>query len=261
MKKLSILCAVIAVSSAPVFSLPDFSLSAGGGGIFNIQWKEAALRDQYKDYSGGDYGHGISAPTEQTQDAMRQGLFDTKDLTAGGGVYGFFDATYVEAGVALVFNRVSQTVAIPNLPSVSPTLNGEETHDFLFTQINLSLLLKYPFAVAEKLTIFPLAGIDGQIAVADYDENMQKDFQKIANMGYDMPNIGEFWNCLWVKAGVGADFALADSLALRGEVLYGVKINSKYETTMADYWTEDIKGVTSGFNVRLGVVYTFKTMR
>jgi opacity protein-like surface antigen len=258
MKKLSVLFAIIAVSAAPVFSLPGFSLSAGGGGIFNIHWKDATLRDQYKKYTGGDYGHGISAPTEQTQDAMRQGLFDTKDLTAGGGVYGFFDATYAEAGAALIFNRVSQTVSIPNLPNVSQTLNGEETHDFLFTQINLSLLLKYPFVIGQKWTIFPLLGVDGQIAIGEYDEKMKKDFQKIANMGYDMPNLGQFWNSLWIKAGAGADFALTDKLFLRGEVLYGFKLNSEYDTHMADYWKEDIKGVANGLNIRLGVGYKFK---
>jgi opacity protein-like surface antigen len=260
MRKLFCACAVIAVSAGQVFALPDFSLSAGGGGIFNIHWKDAALLDEYKDYSGGDYGHGITAPTEQTQDAMRQGLFDTKDLTVGGGVYGFFDATYAEAGAALIFNHVRQTVAIPNLPSVSPTLTGEETHEFLFIQINLSLMLKYPFSIGQKVKIFPLAGIDGQIAIGNYDENMEKDFQKIANMGYDMPTLGEFWNSLWIKAGVGADFSLNDRLFIRSEVLYGIKLNSKYDTDMADYWAEDLKGVANGLNVRIGLGYTFKTL-
>ncbi|MDR0551262.1 MAG: hypothetical protein LBG72_04495 [Spirochaetaceae bacterium] len=252
MKKPFILFVIIAAASAPVFALPGFSLSGGGGGIFNIHWKTADLLDKYKDYQGGDY----DTPTVATQDALRQGLFDTKDLTVGGGVYGFFDATYAEGSCALIFNHVSQTVAIPNLDNI-PSLNGEETHDYLFIQINLSLLLKYPFDITESLKIFPLLGIDGQIAVGDYDENMKKDFKKIANMGYDMPNIGEFWNSLWLKLGVGTDFFLAGNLFLRGEVLYGFKLNSKYDSEMADYWAKELKGVANGLNLRIGLGYKF----
>jgi hypothetical protein len=223
-----------------------------------MHWYDATLRDEYKDYTGGDFGHGIDAPTPATQDAMRQGLFDTKDRTIGGGIYGFFDATYAVFGAALIFNRVSQTVDIPNLPEISPTLRGPETHNFNFTQLNLSLILKYPFAFGERLKLFPMLGIDGQIALGDYDDKLKSDFQQIANMGYDMPNIGEFWNSLWIKAGIGADFILSGSIFLRCEALYGFKLNSKYETRMADYWKEELKGVANGFNVRLAIGYTFK---
>jgi hypothetical protein len=161
-------------------------------------------KDEYKNYSGEDQGHGIMGPAEKTSDAMRQGLFDTKDLTAGGGIYGFFDAAYAE----LVFNRVSQTVTIPNLPDISSSMRGDETYTYQFTQLNLSMLLKYPFTLGAKWKLFPLLGIDGQIALADYDDNMKKDFQKVANMGYKMPNIGEFWNSLWIKAGISPSPAI-----------------------------------------------------
>jgi hypothetical protein len=103
-----------------------------------------------------------------------------------------------------------------------------------------------------------MLGIDGQIALADYDDNMKNDFQKVANMGYKMPNVGEFWNSMWIKAGVGADFALTDNLFIRCQALYGFKFNSKYENDMADYWEENLKGVANGFNLKLALGYTFK---
>jgi hypothetical protein len=90
---------------------------------------------------------------------------------------------------------------------------------------------------------------------------MQEDFKKIKALGYDMPNLGEFWNSLWFKLGVGADFVLTGSLFLRGEALYGIKLNSSYDNKMAEYWEEDIRGITSGVNVRLGVGYQFKTFK
>ncbi|MDR2490498.1 MAG: hypothetical protein LBD20_03745 [Spirochaetaceae bacterium] len=64
------------VCTGSLFALPDFALSAGGGGLFNAQWKTGLLRDEYKEYGiGGSHPN----PTQKTQDAMLQGLFDTKD--------------------------------------------------------------------------------------------------------------------------------------------------------------------------------------
>jgi len=257
MKRLLILLVVVCCS-APLFGLPEFTLSAGGGGLFNIHWKEAFLKDEYKDYTGQTMYGGMKVPTEKTTDAMRQGLFDTKDLTSGGGIYGFFDATYAEAAAALIFNTAAQTVAIPNLPDVSPSMRGDETHTYKYTQLNLSLMLKYPFSLGTKWKLFPLVGVDGQIALGDYDDNQKEDFQKVANMGYPMPNPGDFWNSLWIKLGAGADFAVFGNLFMRGEVLYGFKLNSKYENDMAEYWKEDIRGVANGLTVRLGLGYAFK---
>jgi opacity protein-like surface antigen len=257
MKKLLLLFTIVCCA-APLFGLPEFNLSAGGGGIFNIHWKEGYLKDEYKNYTGQTVYGGMKVPTEATNDAMRQGLFDTKDLTVGGGIYGFFDATYVEAAAALIFNTASQTVAIPNLPDISSSMRGDETHTYTFTQLNLSLMLKYPFSLGNKWKIFPLLGVDSQIALGNYDKNLKNDFQKVANMGYSMPNLGDYWNSLWIKLGGGADFTIFGNLFIRGELLYGFKLNSKFENDMADYWKEDIRGLANGFNFRLGLGYTFK---
>ena len=255
MKRIYLFIAVLCITT-PVFALPDFTLSVGGGGIFNTHWKQGFLRDEFKDYRGGELRDGVSIPTDATRDAMRQGLFDTREFVAGGGIYAFFDATFAELGVGLVFNNVRQTVAIPNMPDISPTLTGEETYNYLFKQINLSLLLKYPFPIGQSgWTLFPLVGIDGQIAIGDYDDNMRRDFQQVANMGYDMPTIGEFWNALWIRFGIGADYKLTERLFIRGQALYGFKLNSQYENDMASYWKEDIRGVSNGLNIRLGVGY------
>jgi opacity protein-like surface antigen len=147
---------------------------------------------------------------------------------------------------------------MPNLPDISDSMRGDETYTYKFTQLNLSLLLKYPFALGDKWKIFPLLGVDGQIALADYDDNLRKDFQKVANRGYTMPNIGDYWNALWIKFGAGADFAVYGNLFLRAQALYGFKLNSKFENDMAEYWKEDIRGVSNGLTIRLGLGYTFR---
>jgi len=107
-----------------------------------------------------------------------------------------------------------------------------------------------------RLTVFPLFGIDGQIALGDFDDTLRSSFQNAANFGYEVPTLGEFWNALWIRFGAGADFALFGNLFLRGELLYGIKLNSSHQSRMSDYW--DRGGVSNGLHLRLSVGYTIR---
>lgn len=257
MKKLLALVAAAFISS-PVFAapafLPDIYLSAGGGGIFNMHWRNSTLESRFLDYQGRPVRPYGMAPTEPTLRAMDQGLFNTRDLTAGGGIFGFFDATLATLGVGLVFNNVGQILDVPHLPDVDHRLGGEELREFTVTQLNLSLLLRYPFALRDRLSIFPMLGIDGQIALGDFNGSLRAHFQSVANEGYEVPTMGQFWNSMWIRFGAGADFGLRGNLFLRGELLYGFKLNSSHESRMSSYWRS---GVSNGIHVRLAVGHTF----
>ena len=261
MRRLLAFFAAASLFAAPAFALdflpdffPDISLSAGGGGIFNTHWHNDTLRGQFRNYTVP----GIGGPDEQTQHAMRQGMFNTRELAAGGGIYGFFDATLVTLGVGIVFNSVGRFLDVPELyDTVSPSLTGEELKRFNVTQLNLSLMFRYPFELREQWTIFPMLGIDGQIALGGFDRRLRERFQRAANLGYEVPTMGEFWNSLWIRFGAGADFALRGNLFLRGEMLYGFKLNSVHESRRSGYWEHGLQGVSNGLHIRIGVGYTF----
>jgi len=261
MKVLLAFVVAVPLFAAPALALPEFlpgiSLSAGGGGIFNTHWHNDTLQSQFRDYTvTGAGGFG-----EQTRHAIGQGLFNTSEFVAGGGIFGFFDATLATLGVGLVFNNARRFLDVPNLSdTVSPSLAGEELHQFRVTQLNLSLLLRYPFEVHELWTVFPMLGIDGQIALGDFDSRLRDNFQQVANRGHEVPTHGEFWNSLWIRFGAGADFALRGNLFLRGEMLYGFKLNSAHESRMSSYWEPGLRGVSNGLHVRIGVGYTFRRL-
>ena len=251
MKRLILFLTVFFVLQTVAFALPDFTLSAGGGGLFGTQWKFAKVKDEYKEY----YQYGMPYPTSKTVEAMSKGYFDTDELSYSGGIWAFFDATYVEADAALVFTSYNQTVKAPDEPLLS--LSGTEKHSYTITHINLALLGKYPFTLNEQWTLFPLLGIDGQIALTNNDGQLDKDFKKVKDAGYGVPTLGEFWNCLWIKAGVGADFNLSQTLYLRGEFLYGIKLNSQNDTNNAKYWKEQAGGIANGPSLKIGLGYRF----
>jgi hypothetical protein len=257
-KRLFLFLIAFFVLQAAVFALPDFTLSAGGGGLFGTHWKSAKVKDEYKEYSGPMSGlAGFPVPTADTTEAMKMGYFDTDELSVGGGIWAFFDATYVEADVALLFTTITQTVKMPNEPMLQ--LAGEEKYSYTVTHLNFALLGKYPFTLNRQWTLFPLLGIDGQIALHDKDDRLEKDLKKPKEQlpNYDPPNLADFWNCLWIKAGVGADFNLSETLYIRGEFLYGVKLNSKNDSDNAKYWAEQAGGVSNGPSLKIGLGYRF----
>jgi opacity protein-like surface antigen len=260
-------CAVLVVGMllcSTVFAV-DFSLSAGVGGLFTAGWKDAELKSEYKDYTlslltylgqvaAGDPTAQPIASDYPTLGAINKGYFDTKETSVGGGIWAFFDATYAELDAALIWNSITQDV---KTSSINPAAGNTEK-DYLITQLNISILGKYPFAIGEKLQLFPLLGVDFQIALTDRDDEIAKDI-KSAPGNTTAPSLGDFWNSLWLKAGIGVDYSITENLYLRCEALYGIKFNSKYETDQADYWAENFKGVKNGPDVRLGVGYRFKT--
>jgi len=258
MKKLLTFVVAASLLVAPAFSLdflpdffPDISLSAGGGGIFNTHWRDDALRGRYGNHTVGAGG----VLNEYAWHAVQRGMFDTRELVAGGGVYGFVDATVATLGFGFIFNGVGRFHDVPNLSdSVSPSLAGAELLTFGVTHLHLSLMLRYPFSLHERWNLFPMLGFDGQIALGRFGGDMLPHLQRVADRGYEVPTLGEFWNSMWFRFGAGADFALAGNLFLRGELLYGFKMSGAYESRTAHYWD---RGVSNGLHVRIGVGYTF----
>ena len=258
MKKIVVLIAAILVA-APAFALPQFRMSAGGGGIFNTHWMTGTLQEQFRDY--GSFVPNPMNANQQTIRAMGMGQFDTAEVTFGGGIFGFFDATFATLGVGLLFNNVNQTVTVPSLQDVGggifvPTgQTSEQERSFTIAQLNISLMFKYPFAINDSWTIFPMLGIDSQIALGMPDD-LRRNLEEAPML--DVPSAADYWNSLWIRFGAGADFALTGNLFIRSELLYGFKLNSRFKNDMADFWERNIAGVTNGLQVRIALGYTFR---
>jgi hypothetical protein len=92
---------------------------------------------------------------------------------AGGGVFAFFDATYAE--VSLGFWGGGGTYSYRY--DWGYDRNSLE-YDMSFTGFGIGVLGKYPFAISNKLSIFPLLGITYRImlSVKDEDGNQYKNF-------------------------------------------------------------------------------------
>jgi hypothetical protein len=134
MKKGIALCLVAVTVSAAAFALPEFGMSAGGGGLFDLGFSS------YKGKHGGD---------------------DMDGVYAGGGFFAFFDATYVEADLGMSFGQLK----------ISSDGGDMKLN---LTYFDLGILGKYPFSINEKLVVFPMLGLGGHIAVSAKDDDSGK---------------------------------------------------------------------------------------
>jgi opacity protein-like surface antigen len=209
-----VLAAIVAVGG--VFA-QGLVLSAGAGGFI-----------------GGDFGGGIEG-------SVGGQLMKTETPYFGGGGFAFFDATYAELSLGISGNGGTMKVT------------GSPDQDSSLVNLNIGLLGKYPFAINDKLSVFPLLGIDYQVTLS----------AKIDGKDYEDLNNGKAsdFSALWFKFGGGVDYSLTESLYLRLDLLYGIRLANKLENDMKDNTSipgADVKTLLGhGLTVKVGVGYKF----
>jgi opacity protein-like surface antigen len=141
------------------------------------------------------------------------------------------DATYAELTVAVYGGggtfKMTQTQTGKE--------DTSEDMDISAVNLNIGLLGKYPIAVNNKLTLFPLLGIDYAVCLSAKDEDGE-DFNGMDGEG----GPGDF-SALWFKFGGGLDFALTEKLYLRFEALYGLRLANTFEKDAKDMLDEQFE--------------------
>jgi opacity protein-like surface antigen len=206
MKKMIALGVCLVVMSTAAFA--QVKLSAGAGGLFQALWSTTKSGD--------------SSETEST---------------TGGGFFGFFDATYAEVDLGLVFDSVD--------------IMGSKMS---LTSFTLGLVGKYPIALGESLTVFPLAGFDYNIFLSGKSGEQTISRSDLSDaFGDDYIGTFDVFN---IVIGGGVDYSITPNLFIRGEVRWGFKLPSKLEQDMLDA-SSDLSIFTHGPKISLAVGYAF----
>jgi len=219
----------------------EFTLSAGGGGLLGYTFTRYTLE-------------GGAVKSSQSMDRFNFGGFL------------FFDATYGELSVMIQGgNSIYENDIILDASSMPSKGKGYET------SLGFSLLGKYPFAINERLTWFPLFGIEYQIALMQKREegglvyDRTKGEEQIDQDKDSNPYPLHAWNSFWINIGAGLDVAIAGSLFLRGELLFGFRLPTGYELGALEVVknppmnAKDPKlgGLTGGPALKIGIGYRF----
>jgi hypothetical protein len=182
---------------------------------------------------------------------------DYNSTLVGGGFYGFFDATYIEANLGLLLGNENYD---KKLSGKLGDLDFSKGYDI--TALKIGIFGKYPFQVGGKAAVFPMIGLDimlplgGKILGKDkndseFDSESRSDFDKMFTQ-------------VWVKFGVGADFYATDNVFIRPEFMYGIRFNTEDETKSIGKYEPDSKDPKyfrsifgHGLDIRVAVGYRF----
>jgi len=243
MKKIIVLLIAIL---APAAMLPaaDLPLSIGGGGLLGYTFTRYTLK-------------GGNIESKQSMDRFNY----------GGGI--FFDAKFWE--LSLMFQGGTSSYTEDMSAGSNPLSKGKgKGYESSF---GFSMMGKYPFKVGNKFTLFPLVGIEYQMAViqrrqpegTDVVYNRTKgDLQADKNKD-DEPYPLSAWNSFWIDVGGGVDYDIAKKLFLRGELIFGFRLKTGYENGALEVVKEKfdisdpkLAGLTGGPNLRLSLGYRIR---
>ena len=236
---------VATVVAGAVSTASAIEMSAGIGGIFSNDFRGGLL---------SLYG------TEKEDD--KEYKFTSNETWSGGGFGVFFDATYAEVGVGMTFGG---TQAIYGFKGIS------------FTALNLGLAGKYPIAIADNVTFFPLLGIDYMMVLAattkyvNSDNDQKWDGKKETKTAWngeeyevENPKAGDL-SRLGFRLGFGMDIDLNETMFLRNVISYNLRLANKFNKDEVDEWKKESDepevdvnaGLSHGLSVSLSLGFRF----
>jgi hypothetical protein len=218
-----------------------FGISAGIGGFI-----------------GGDFGGGAEGRATKDKQSMSMKI---ETPYFGGGGYVFFDAVYAELSFG-IYGGGGKSKTTLKATAEGIDVGQTVESDRSTVNFNIGLTGKYPFAINQKVSVFPLFGIEYDVCLSAKDE----DGNEYENSDGDKAP-GDF-SALWFKFGGGLDFSFAEKNYLRFEALYGLRTANKAENDMEDMIVAILRTATGieagrkrlpghGLTVKLAVGHKF----
>jgi hypothetical protein len=156
----------------------------------------------------------------------------------GGGFFVYFDATFAELSVGMLNGD-------GDFYEVASSSHSKRTFDAL----DIGLSGKLPIPIGEVFTFFPLVGVDYRLALNAKAGTVE--------FGGDRTKTREYLSALWFKAGAGLDFFFNESIYIRGNVMYGIRLTNKHDTERYTNNAGSTYLLGHGATIKLALGYRF----
>jgi len=230
---------LVALTAGGVFA--QLPLSAGFGGFF-----------------GGDFGGGYEYSESYRGEVEKEGY---KLPYFGGGAYAFLDAGFLELTLGIYAGKVRVKEYWYEEDDGEYEF-GEYSSSYMspsIVNLNIGLFGKYPIELGNKLTVFPLAGIDYALTLSAKDKDGNDFYDDYYPTRDGTPSD---FSALWFKIGGGFDFALTEQIYLRFKALYGIRLASKIEKDLKEMYSDYDEGKVKtrlghGIDIKLAIGFMF----
>jgi hypothetical protein len=184
--------------------------------------------------------------TNPTRDTARVFTYRNKPYNQSLGLSTFYDVTYVGMTVDMFLGK--ETWPTERRPASTNSIANFDV-DAYFISMSFGVFGRYPVAVSDNITWFPIAGIYYWLDLCS--EIMTQD-QYAAS---DRDIFGYVLEEVQFKFGAGFDVALGKALFLRSEALYNIGIPTKSVISELQRSYSEIKksGLPQGFTVRVSL--------
>ena len=204
MKKITLLFILLIFTVINVFAI---DLSVGAGGLLGYTFTRYRLE-------------GDDIASRQTMDRFNYGA------------HMFLDSKYLEFNVMIMGGRntYSENMIYSDANLTDSKGSGTEA------SLGFALLGKYPFTLSDRMTWFPMFGIEYHIALVQkrqpegdyvYDRTQGAFATDVDKDGNPYPLSA--WNYFLVDVGAGLDYNLTGRIFLRTELLFGFRLPTGYE--------------------------------
>ena len=212
MKKFILLGLCLLVFAGGAFAQ---NLAIGGGALFNNSWTISKGTDII--YWGDETEVNLS----------RQGF----------GAFAFFGlGKFVELNFGFMYKNPSKLKVTVTFMGYTAT-DEEDVSGFIDGTIALQFgaYFKYPFVLSDRLVLFPTAGVDFELTLADAYEG--------------------WWDDLWIRGGLGLDVFVTRNAFIRVHALYGFGIVAGSDTVWD--WLGMDSAFSHGLLLKVGVGFMF----
>jgi len=153
------------------------------------------------------------------------------------GFYAFWNNKYVELSTGLHFGFGAF--------KASGIGGFSASEDFSTSYLSIGVMGKWPFAIGEKLVLFPALGAEYYIGLSG-----KVDGDSLDDPAGDLSHV-------WFRLGGGIEYNLTDKLFLRGTLLFGIRTKFDLEDQITDRLYTWDRTVGFGSVIKVAVGYKF----
>jgi hypothetical protein len=255
LKKIFVLGFLVVFMAVGMFA-DGLSLSAGGGTLLGYTFTRYSLESDTSSPGG-------KIRSDQNMDRLNYGGFL------------FFDAAYGELTIIVQggYNSYQETM---DTKSAGSSWDPIDTQSGIGTgtemSLGFSLMGKYPFSLGDKFKVFPLLGMEYQIALIEHRKpdggsahDRSSGYLETDRDKNNNPYPLSAWNSLWIDFGVGIDYAFKERFFMRGEFIFGIRMQTAYEIGALEMMKNPpfnakdpkLSGLTGSPTLKLAVGYKF----
>jgi len=181
-----------------------------------------------------DFGGGVTGSVTDANGTNEQFLGNSvyqHHLYIGRANGIFFDAHFIQFSMSYFTSTSFGRSRAGNIPDTAQSNYGGGSVSP--SGLEFTLLGKFPVELSPRVTVFPLLGVAYRLVLTGSPQNppgAPSDWENARDINRNPTDLSS----LWFRLGGGLDVSITDSIFVRGNITYGVRLPNSWENSVID---------------------------